>query len=117
MPATAALGGAGLRLTARDRDTASTSSADAGDDLLEPEVLASRDGLLDTGLVAAPAQVRIGERHVWLMQVVDEKMADPTSGTWSTSPLSAASPSALRSATSSAGPSITVTSSTTETSG
>ncbi|WP_010540326.1 multicopper oxidase family protein [Dietzia alimentaria] len=61
---TAAVGGAGLWWTAREGDTTSGGGfTGTDDDLLEPDVLASRDGVLEIGLVAATARVRIGGRN------------------------------------------------------
>ncbi|KAA0916515.1 multicopper oxidase family protein [Dietzia sp. ANT_WB102] len=57
---TAAVGGTGLWWTACRGDTTSGGPSGAGNDLLEPEVLNSRDGVLEMALVAAPARIRIG---------------------------------------------------------
>lgn len=53
-----ATGGAGLWWTA-DRGLENGG----GTDLIEPEVVSSRDGVLETELEAAPARVRIGDRQ------------------------------------------------------
>lgn len=61
---TAAVGGAGLWWTVSECNTTNSGGfSDGGDDLLEPDVVASRDGVLDLELVAAPARVKIGGRN------------------------------------------------------
>ncbi|TLP93053.1 multicopper oxidase family protein [Nesterenkonia salmonea] len=52
-----AVGGTGLWWTSRDKETL------GGGRLVQPEVLASRDGVLDLALEAAPTRVRIGARE------------------------------------------------------
>ncbi|MEX5299950.1 multicopper oxidase family protein [Kocuria sp. CPCC 205292] len=54
----AAVGGAGLWWTSGGGETLG-----GGRELLQPEVLAGRDGVLDIALEAAPARVRIGARQ------------------------------------------------------
>ena len=53
----AAVGGAGLWWTGGGGE-----AIGGGRELLQPEVLSSRDGALDLALEAAPARVRIGAR-------------------------------------------------------
>ncbi|ALP51363.1 multicopper oxidase family protein [Corynebacterium glutamicum] len=61
---TATVGGAGLWWTVSEGNTTNSGGfSDGGDDLLEPDVVASRDGVLDLELVAAPARVKIGGRN------------------------------------------------------
>lgn len=58
----AAAGGAGLWLTT-GTGTARGSGYTGGGDLTEPQVLASRDRVLELELTAAPARVRVGGRE------------------------------------------------------
>ena len=59
---TAAVGATGLWLTADDSNTTSIDGASA-DELVQPQELRSRDGVLAMNLTAAPARARIGTRQ------------------------------------------------------
>lgn len=69
----AAAGGAGLWWTSGGGGEA----AGGGRELLQPEVLSSRDGVLGLSLEAAPAQVRIGERTAHV-QAFNGSLPGPT---------------------------------------
>ncbi|AOY70808.1 copper oxidase multicopper oxidase family protein [Arthrobacter sp. ZXY-2] len=67
-----AAGGAGLWLT-----TGNGPGYTGGKDLAEPQVLASRDGVLELDLTAAPARVRVGEREA-SVQAFNGSLPGPT---------------------------------------
>lgn len=69
-----AAGGAGLWLTT---GTGSGSGYAGGEDLAEPQVLASRGGVLELDLTAAPARVRVGGREA-SVQAFNGSLPGPT---------------------------------------
>ncbi|WP_298591804.1 multicopper oxidase family protein [uncultured Kocuria sp.] len=68
----AAVGGAGLWWT-----NGGGESLGGGRELVQPEVLSSRDGVLDVALEAAPAQVRVGAREA-NVQAFNGSLPGPT---------------------------------------
>ena len=68
----AAVGGAGLWWTGGGGETLG-----GGRELVQPEVLTGRDGVLDLALEAAPARVRIGAREAQV-QAFNGSLPGPT---------------------------------------